>query len=118
MRNRHGEASRFNMGRGIDTVSDRWNSSVESERRATVIRTYEVTGEAGGAHEVGLPCIEQLHLTQTKAKGGDAGRVSASLHESGNVMERSWKEKGRHQINTKSSQRMQWVCCGKKVKIT
>lgn len=60
-----------------------------------MIRTHEVTGEAGGAHEVGLPCIEQRPLTQTKAKVGDAGRVSASLLESGNVNEGVEKQYGK-----------------------
>lgn len=82
------------MGRGTDTASGQWNVGVELRRRLAMNRTYEVIGEVGGAHEVGLPCIEQRPLTQTKAKDGDSGRVIESLHENGKVNERVEKQNG------------------------
>lgn len=83
------------MGRGADAASNRWNTGAAPERRAAVIKTFEVTGENGVAHEVGLPCIEQRPLTQTKEKFGAAGSVLASLHESGNVNKGVEKQVGK-----------------------
>ena len=57
------ESPKAGMGRGIDTTSGQWNTSIESGRRSTINKTHEVTGEAGGAYEVGLQFIEQRPLT-------------------------------------------------------
>jgi len=83
------------MGRGPNSGSSQWNADGNPGRRSTMNRTYEVLVEAGGDHKVGLSCIEQCSLTQTKAKDRDSGRATESSHENGRVNRLMEKQDGK-----------------------